>query len=150
MASDKPRRVKLDVSASIYLAHSLERPVSTWASSRMTSMDLFLSVASLQGVQSLRVCRVGERCTGLQILHDNGEIELLGQWFPEHASSTSLIYDLKDGPLATVIFLYSRAGRKSQDSRYVYKIIAELGSSSPLPIESDSYHASIDTVRQIR
>ena len=147
--SENPRYGNVDVSASFYRTHSIEQPVRNFASSLVLSQGLCFSVASLKDARNLCVCRVGDRCTGLRIIHENSKIEILGQWYPKNVSSTSRIYDSTDGPLATVIFCYSGTGKPSGEDQYVRRIIAEMCPSSPIPIESFDYYADVDTVRYI-
>ncbi len=67
----------------------------------------YLTTGTLSGVKRLQTRKVGVRCTGLCIYHEDGLIEALGQWDPSDGNPISNIYDHSDGPLVTIGFRYS-------------------------------------------
>ena len=61
---------------------------------------LFSSVASLENVTALRIrtAEDNKRCTGMMVYHEDGLVEVLGQWSNNH-STGSTIYSRDDGLL---------------------------------------------------
>ncbi len=67
----------------------------------------YLTTGTLSSIQRLQTRKVGTRCTGLCVYHDDGFIEALGQWDPSDGNTISDIYDRSDGPLAALTFCYA-------------------------------------------
>lgn len=94
--------------AHYYRPDEAPSPVPMWVSPQSGAM-LLLSIASFKEVQRLCVCRLGPRCTGLQVVHSDDTIEVLGQWHSDAGSIKSVTYDISEGPLARVAFCSNKA-----------------------------------------
>lgn len=66
----------------------------------------YLSIGNLCYIQSLKLRRSGARLTGMSITHDDGDIEILGQWDPSSPSPISEIYNRRDGVLTSIAFSF--------------------------------------------
>jgi hypothetical protein len=74
---------------------------------------VYLSVGNLSLIQSLRVRRVGPRFTGVSISHDDGSIDVLGQWDDCQKSPISEIYNSSVGVLTSITFRFHGESRAS-------------------------------------
>ncbi|KAH8177572.1 hypothetical protein LIA77_02654 [Sarocladium implicatum] len=131
--------------AHYYLPSEAPWPLPMWVSPQSGHM-LLLSIASFQDVQGLCVCRVGPRCTGLQVLHSDNKIEVLGQWYPDESSSKSVIYHRSEGPLARVAFWFEKSQKPQSKDVYVCRISTEIGAPSPPPLECPFYDVNFHEV----
>lgn len=69
----------------------------------MRGCGVFLSVASLCGLDRVDACHVRERCTGLLIRYVDGPPAVLGEWNTTDASQHSCIYKRSDGKSITKV-----------------------------------------------
>ncbi|KAH8817091.1 hypothetical protein F5884DRAFT_243327 [Xylogone sp. PMI_703] len=67
----------------------------------------YLSIGNLYLVKRLEARKVGRRFTGMSIHHEDGSIEILGQWDPSQKSLISEIYNHNHGKLTTLVFRFS-------------------------------------------
>ena len=74
---------------------------------------VYFSKGHINHVIELRVQRVGPRVKGMSIYHDDGSIDVLGQW--DHIQSSS-IYDRSRGILTSIAFHISGSSRASSVS----------------------------------
>lgn len=69
---------------------------------------IYFSIGNLIKIKRLRVRRVGSRFIGMLICHDNGSVDVLGQWDDEEnnspSSSISELYDRSHGILTSITF----------------------------------------------
>lgn len=89
---------------------------------------LFFSIGSFKCVRRLMVRRVGPRLTGMSIHHDDGTIDVLGQWDCSQSSSISEIYNHATGTLTSVTFRFLRR----QSASYVDGIFVGVNHEKPL------------------
>lgn len=75
-----------------------------------------LSETHLRNVRSLEVQRRGERCIGLKITRDDGQVEVLGQWNPSAVDSIAIIHSGQQPSLRTLSFVLS--GQQHADNGY--------------------------------
>ncbi len=66
----------------------------------------FLTTGTLSGARKLQIRKLGSRCTGLCIYHNDGLVEALGQWNPSEGGFISTIYH-HDYPLVALTFCYA-------------------------------------------
>jgi hypothetical protein len=86
-----------------------------------TPTCLFLSIAVLSGLTTVRLCRVGNRCTGMLMHYGTGPTVVLGQWHSPYIAAHSCIYN-GDGPTITNIYF------KMSKSQH-YQIVTDIGFS---------------------
>jgi hypothetical protein len=77
----------------------------------VTGLDL--SVGTISLIQSFRARRVGPRFIGISISHDDGSIDVLGQWDDCQGSPISEIYNSSDGVLTSITFRFCGESRAS-------------------------------------
>lgn len=131
--------------AHYYRPDEAPSPVPMWVSPQSGAM-LLLSIASFKEVQRLCVCRLGPRCTGLQLVHSDDKIEVLGQWHSDAGSIKSVIYDISEGPLVRVAFWFEQGKGIDSEDVYVSRISTEIGSPSPPPLECPFYDVDFEEV----
>jgi hypothetical protein len=68
----------------------------------------YLSTANLCNLKTLKLQRVGSRCTGLLIHRSDDSIDILGQWDPTKVDAIETVYDQDtNAPPHTVTFVFS-------------------------------------------
>jgi hypothetical protein len=63
-----------------------------------------VSTARLDALSVITICRVGDRCVGMQMQYLDGDMKVLGQWYPETESSYSCIFDNSQVYLKSLCF----------------------------------------------
>jgi hypothetical protein len=63
-----------------------------------------VSTARLDALSVIIVCRVGDRCVGMQMQYLDGDMKVLGQWYPETESSYSCFFDNSQVSLKSLCF----------------------------------------------
>jgi len=89
---------------------------------------LYLSIGIFSDTCCIRGRTIGPRLTGISIFHDNGSIDVLGQWDETEDSSISDIYTNNSGVLTSVTFLIIGESRAS----YISRLFVGLDHSDPV------------------
>lgn len=98
----------------------------------------YISIGNLHRIQSLRVRRVGPRFTGMSIYHDDGSVDVLGQWDFSQSSTISEIYSWSNGVLTSIAFSFSG----EVDTSYVDRVLVGVNHMDPL----ENMHSSQELI----
>jgi hypothetical protein len=79
-------------------------PLTYHPTFHLDSRSLFLSTAKFQNVKRIVVRQVKDRCIGLWIEHDDGFVDIFGQWDPPFPLQISPLYSSEQGQLTGICF----------------------------------------------
>lgn len=104
----------------------------------------YLSIGNLSHIQRLRVRRVGPRLTGMLIYHDNGSIDVLGQW--DYSQSTiSEIYNNHEGNITSIAFRFFG----DADASYIEGISVKVDHADPFQNLHAKQHLRVFTISNL-
>jgi hypothetical protein len=108
--------------------------------------DLFLSKATLWGVQEVKTCHIKNRCIGLWLQYDDDRADVFGQWRTTLDSRHTCVYNNTYPPITHVYFKICKGS--SFSDQIVTNVCFSLDAVEEIPDSNTSYKAfRIEEVR---